>query len=112
MKSLIIASVLVVAMAMMAAAAPNPDRPIRRSADFNRIQELLKEMAEAKEEEAPSQEMCIDQNDEVECTCIRFKGKKHPVCVGSNCSAEPAGIQERCSPGNPSCHPPNPTWPK
>ncbi len=30
--------------------------------------------------------------DEVECTCIRFKGKK-PVCVGSNCNAEPAGTQ-------------------
>ncbi len=32
--------------------------------------------------------------DEVECTCIRFKGKKQPVCVGSNCNAKPAGTQD------------------
>ncbi|XP_064402242.1 uncharacterized protein LOC135347992 [Halichondria panicea] len=101
MKGLIIASVLMVAVAMMATAVPNLDRPIR-SADLAHIQELLKEMAEERElEEDHSQEMCIDQNDEVECTCIQFKGKKHPLCMGPNCAvaANPAIAQRYCPPG-------------
>ncbi len=48
------------------------DRSIRRS---DLIQKLLKEMAEAKEEEAPSQEMCIDQNGEHTCLLTLFPGR-------------------------------------
>ncbi len=87
------------------------------------IQELLKKEAETEEDH--SQAMCLDQNgehacaclltiavimiiskhknfaDEVECTCIHFKGKKQPLCVGSNCNAGPAdGVYNGVIPGD------------
>ncbi len=54
---------------------PCIDRLVQRNAGLDRITKTLMEMAEAKEEEAPSQEMCIDQNGEHACLLTLFPGR-------------------------------------